>query len=168
MNSRSNVSSGVATITPIQRIHMPALRLAAVALACASASTLRAQSALSAPTGRWAANITPLNELRGSAELTVAPRGPRESRLRLTVRLVPINRQLAWDVVAGRCGEEGRPIAAAAAFRQILSRNDGSGDATATLPAVEAGKAYYVRVFAPGTVPSDRTGYGCANLSEVP
>ncbi len=151
---------------------MPALRSAAVAVAvavaCAGAPALRAQSTLPAPTGRWVATIAQLNELRGAAELNVASRGPRESRFRLSVRLVPINRQLAWDVVVGRCGGEGRPLAAAAAFRQILSRNDGSGEATATLPALETGKAYYVRVFAPGVAPSDRTAYGCANLSEVP
>jgi hypothetical protein len=86
----------------------------------------------------------------------------------LTLRLIPINRQVAWDIVAGRCGDEGRPIAAAAAFRQILSRNDGSGDGIATVPVLEPGKPYYVRVFSPGEVPSDRAGYGCANLSEVP
>ncbi len=92
----------------------------------------------------------------------------RVARAKLSLRLVPINRQVAWDIVNGRCGDEGRPVAAAAAFRQILSRNDGSGEGIATVPVLEPGKPYYVRVFSPGSVPADRGGFGCANLSEVP
>jgi hypothetical protein len=132
--------------------------------------TLHAQDAApaAAPSGKWTATIAQLNTLRGAADLTVAPKGSKESRAKLSLRLIPINRQVAWDIVAGRCGDEGRPVAAAAAFRQILSRNDGSGDGMATIPVLEPGKPYYVRVFSPGEVPSDRAGFGCANLSEVP
>ena len=144
---------------------------ACVGLALASAPcTLRAQepAALAKPSGKWVATIAQLTELRGAAELSVSPKGDKESRLKLSLRLVPINRQVSWDVVAGRCGDEGRPLAAAAAFRQILTRNDGSGEGMGTVPSLETGKPYYLRVFAPGVVPSDRGGYGCANLSEVP
>jgi hypothetical protein len=132
--------------------------------------SLHAQDAApaAAPSGKWTATIAQLNVLRGAADLSVSPKSSKESRAKLSLRLVPINRQVAWDIVAGRCGDEGRPVAAAAAFRQILSRNDGSGDGMATIPALEPGKPYYVRVFSPGEVPSDRAGFGCANLSEVP
>jgi hypothetical protein len=125
-------------------------------------------AATAKPSGKWTATIAQLNVLRGAADLTVSPKGEKESRAKLSLRLVPINRQVAWDIVAGRCGDEGRPVAAAAAFRQILSRNDGSGEAMATLPVLEPGKPYYIRVFSPGEVPADRGGFGCANLSEVP
>lgn len=144
-------------------------------IACASSLLLAPLSlaaqdstAMAKPSGKWLANIAQLGELRGAAEITVAPRNAKESRAKLSLRAVPINRQVAWDIVAGRCGDEGRPIAAAAAFRQVLSRNDGSGDGMANVPLLEPGKPYYVRVFAPGTVPEDRGGYGCANFSEVP
>ncbi len=158
-------------ISRIQSIHYGTCRLVAFAgiVALSMASTLQAQdaAAMAKPTGKWTANITQLGELRGAAELSVQPRNDKESRARLSLRAVPINRQIAWDIVAGRCGDEGRPVAAAAAFRQILSRNDGSGDGMATIPLLEPGKLYYVRVFAPGSVPADRGGFGCANLSEV-
>ncbi len=123
---------------------------------------------LAKSSGKWTATIAQLNVLRGAAELSVSPKGEKESRAKLSLRLVPINRQVGWDIVAGHCGDEGRPVSAAAAFRQILSRNDGSGEGMATVPTLESGKPYYVRVFSPGEVPSDRGGYGCANLSEIP
>ena len=147
-----------------------ARRAAVGALALALPSALHAQDAtpMAKPSGKWTATIAQLNALRGAADLSVALKGEKESRAKLSLRLVPINRQVAWDIVAGRCGDEGRPVAAAAAFRQILSRNDGSGEGMATVPSLESGKPYYVRVFSPGEVPSDRAGYGCANLSEVP
>ncbi len=142
--------------------------ISALALAVPSALHAQDSSALAKVSGKWTATIAQLNILRGSADLSVAPKGAKESRVKLSLRLVPINRQVAWDIVAGRCGDEGRPVSAAAAFRQILTRNDGSGEGMATIPLLEAGKPYYVRVFSPGEVPSDRAGYGCANLSELP
>ncbi len=143
---------------------------ALVALSCALPAVGHAQDAPAVvkASGKWTATIAQLSTLRGAADLRIEPKGDKESRARLSLRLVPINRQVAWDIVAGRCGDEGRPVAAGAAFRQILSRNDGSGEGMATIPALETGKPYYVRVFAPGEVPSDRAGYGCANISEVP
>jgi hypothetical protein len=151
-----------------------AVRRRAARIVCAGAlvfpAVVHAQDVapMAKASGKWTATIAQLNELRGAADLAVSPKGDKESRARLSLRLVPINRQVAWDIVAGSCGDEGRPLAAAAAFRQILSRNDGSGDGMATIPVLEVGKPYYVRVFPPGQVPSDRAGFGCANLSEVP
>ena len=142
--------------------------LIAVALSLSPALGAQEPASLVKPSGKWIATIAQLSELRGTADISVSPKGEKESRVKLSLRLVPINRQIAWDVVSGRCGDEGRPIAAAAAFRQVLSRTDGSGEAMATVPVLEAGKMYYVRVFAPGIVPADRGGYGCANLSEAP
>ncbi len=135
-----------------------------------TASIARAQdtAAVVAPPSdaKWAGSIVALNTIRGSASLTIEPRNATDARIRLQLRAVPINLRVSWDVVAGSCGDEGRPVAAAAAFRQILTRNDGSGDVQVTLPKLARGKRYYFRVFAPGEVPADRGGYGCANLSE--
>jgi len=151
-----------------------ATRRSAFAAVCALSisfpAALQAQDTATAgkPTGKWTATIAQLSVLRGAADISISPKNEKESRVKLSLRLVPINRQISWDIVGGACGDEGRPVAAAAAFRQILSRNDGSGEATATIPLLEAGKPYYVRVFSPGEVPRDRGGFGCANLSEVP
>jgi hypothetical protein len=133
-------------------------------------AVLRAQdsAAVLGKSGKWSAAMSTLNGLRGAADLRVEPQGGKDSRARLSIRNAPINRQLAWDIVAGSCGDEGRPVAAGAAFRQILTRNDGTGDATARIPKLEPGKRYYVRLFEPSQVPGDRTGVGCANLSEEP
>ncbi len=154
----------------LDRVARRSIAGAISALAFAVPSALHAQdsSALAKASGKWTATIAQLNILRGAADLSVAPKGAKESRVKLSLRLVPINRQVAWDIVAGRCGDEGRPVSAAAAFRQILTRNDGSGEGMATISLLESGKPYYVRVFSPGEVPSDRAGYGCANLSELP
>ncbi len=133
-------------------------------------AALRAQdsAAVAGKSGKWSATMSTLNGLRGAADLRVEPQGGKDSRARLSIRNAPINRQLAWDIVAGSCGDEGRPVAAGAAFRQILTRNDGTGDATARISKLETGKRYYVRLFEPSQVPGDRTGFGCANLSEEP
>lgn len=121
-------------------------------------------------TGKWSASVTTLSgsNMHGAADLRVEARNDKESRARLSVRSVPINRQLAWDVVAGSCGDEGRPVAAAAAFRVLLTRNDGGGETLANVPKLASGQRYYVRVYAQGEAVTDRTAFGCANLSEVP
>jgi hypothetical protein len=71
--------------------------------------SLHAQDAApaAAPSGKWTATIAQLNVLRGAADLSVSPKSSKESRAKLSLRLVPINRQVAWDIVAGRCGDEG-------------------------------------------------------------
>lgn len=133
---------------------------------------LSAQDA-AAPTnsGKWSAIVNTLSGsggMRGTAEFRVEPRNEKESRAKLSVRSVPINRQLAWDIVAGSCNDEGKPVAAPAAFRVLLTRNDGGGDAMANIPKLESGKRYYARVYGQGDNVTDRTAYGCANLSETP
>ena len=144
------------------------LAAGAVALLTAVAPLGAQDSTAAAPkgSGKWSASIGSLTGIRGAADVRVEARNDKESRARLTVRSTPINRQIAWDIVAGSCGDDGRPVAAAAAFRRLLTRNDGGGDAMATFPRLESGKRYYVRVFDPQEPPADRSGFGCANLSE--
>jgi hypothetical protein len=145
---------------------LPALTLCAMAALPAAAQD-SSTVAIRPGNGKWSATIGSFNNPeRGAAELRVEPKGPKEARARLAVRNVAINRQLTWDVVAGSCGDEGAPVAARAAFRSMLTRNDGTGDAMATIPVLEPGKRYYVRVFAQGSQITDRTALGCANLSE--
>lgn len=121
-----------------------------------------------APSHKWSANLI-FRGIRGGGEVRVeAGKKETESRVRLTMRNAPINRQVAWDVVAGSCGDEGRPVAAAAAFRQILTGNDGGGMASATVPRLTPGQRYYVRLFDPATPPIDNAVFVCANLSEEP
>jgi hypothetical protein len=129
----------------------------------------RAASAQGAtPSHKWSAMLL-FRGQRGGGEARVEP-GKRdtESRVRLTMRNLPINVQVAWDVVAGSCGDEGRPVAAAAAFRQVLSGNDGGGMVSATIPRLTPGQRYYVRVYDPSTPPLDAQVFVCANLSEEP
>ena len=145
--------------------------LSAIALCAVVGTPVAAQdSAQAAPagSGKWAGSIISLSNLRGAADIRVEPKGAKDSRAKLTIRSAPINRQIAWDIAVGSCGDDGRPVAAGAAFRQLLTRNDGSGDAMATIPKLESGKRYYARVFDPGSTPSDLGGYGCTNLSEQP
>jgi hypothetical protein len=155
----------------MSRRFVPSLSRSAALLAGALlfASPLAAQdSAAAAPKGKgkWSGKFISLAGIRGTAEIRVENRGDKESRARLTVSSAPMNRQLAWDIVAGSCGDEGRVIAPAAAFRVMLTRNDGSGDAMGTVPRLEAGKRYYARIFEQGQSPTDRNAYGCTNLSE--
>ena len=144
----------------------------AMALCVVVGTTLGAQDSAKVPSstgsGKWAGSIISLSTLRGAADIRVEPKGEKDSRAKLTVRSAPVNRQLAWDIALGSCGEDGRPVAAGSTFRQLLTRNDGSGDAMATIPKLETGKRYYARVFDPGSTPSDLGGYGCTNLSEQP
>ena len=76
--------------------------------------------------------------------------------------------RIAWDIVAGNCNDQGAPIAAQAAFTQAQTQMDGGGSATATIPKLESGKRYYVRVFDPQVAPNDQNVWGCANISEKP
>jgi hypothetical protein len=132
----------------------------------AAAHTSQAQ--LAAPSNKWSANLQ-FRSIRGGGEVRVEPgKKDSESRVRLVMRNLPINRQVAWDVVAGSCNDEGRPVAAAAAFRQVLTGNDGGGMVSATVPRLTPGQRYYVRVFDPATPPLDAQVFVCANLSEEP
>jgi hypothetical protein len=76
--------------------------------------------------------------------------------------------RIAWDIVEGQCRDNGAPIAPQAAFTQIQSQMDGGGTASANVPRLVSGKAYYVRVFDPQVSPTDDNVWGCANLAEKP
>jgi hypothetical protein len=141
-------------------------RLLPLVLVVVSARISAAQ--VSAPSNKWSAALQ-FRTIRGGGEVRVeAGKKDTESRVRLTMRNLPINRQVAWDVVAGSCNDEGRPVAAAAAFRQVLTGNDGGGMVSATVPRLTPGQRYYVRVFDPATPPMDAQAFVCANLSEEP
>jgi hypothetical protein len=121
----------------------------------------------SAQSGKWIATVPQLT-IRGTADLTIEPRNEKQSRAKISFRNTANDRQIAWDIVAGRCGEEGLPIAPQATFRQVRTGLDGQGEVTANIPLLVPGKSYYVRVFDPGEQPTDRNGFGCANISEKP
>lgn len=122
----------------------------------------------SAPqTGKWFATV---NQLRngGSADLTIESRNDKQSRARLSFRNVSRDMRIAWDIVAGSCNDQGAPIAPQAAFTQAQTQMDGGGSVTATIPKLESGKRYYIRVFDPQVAPTDQNVWGCANISEKP
>jgi hypothetical protein len=120
----------------------------------------------SAQSGKWVATITQLRGAGGSADITVEPRNDRQSRVKITFRNTNRDMRLAWDIAVGRCGDEGAPIAAQAAFTQVQTQMDGSGTATSNVPKLEVGKLYYVRVYDPQRVATDASAFGCGNLSE--
>lgn len=124
-------------------------------------------SAASAQSGKWTATILQLS-IRGSADITIEPRNEKESKAKISFRNTANDRQLAWDIAEGRCGQEGNSIATLATFRQVRTGLDGQGQATSNVPLLQSGKAYYVRVFNPDVQPQDSGALGCANLSEKP
>jgi hypothetical protein len=141
----------------------------AVSAGLLSSAVLSAQPATAvAPSDRWSAQLV-LTGLRGGGELRVEPgRRDAESRVRLVLRNLPMNRPVGWDVVRGSCGDEGAPVAAAAAFRPLVTGTDGGAMGTATVPRLTPGQRYYARVFDPAEPPLDARVWGCANLSEQP
>jgi hypothetical protein len=144
------------------------VRALSVAGLLLAASAVSVEAQVTTVSNKWSANVQ-FRSGRGGGELRVeAGKKDTESRVRLTMRNLPINRQLAWDVVSGSCNDEGRPVAAAAAFRQVLSGNDGGAMVSATVPRLTPGQRYYVRVFDPGTPPMDGQAFACVNLSEEP
>ena len=120
-----------------------------------------------AQTGKWFALVNKLT-ITGSVDLTVEPRNDTQSKAKIILRNSKRETRLAWDIVAGRCQDEGAPIAAQAAFTQVMTQMDGGGTATANIPKLESGKLYYLRVFDPQTAASDVTALGCANIAEQP
>ncbi|MCC6318755.1 MAG: hypothetical protein IT361_13825 [Gemmatimonadaceae bacterium] len=134
-----------------------------VALATLAASPF----AVEAQSGKWVGTIAQMSG-GGAADISVEPRGGDKSRARITFRNAKGAIQLAWDIVAGSCRDEGAPVAPQPAFNQIQTQMDGGGSGTATIPKLESGKRYYVRVFDPQTAPTDAAAFGCANLSEKP
>lgn len=121
-----------------------------------------------AQSGKWVATIAQLRSAGGAADITVEPRNEKQSRVKITFRNTRRDMRLAWDIVVGRCGDEGAPIAAQAAFTQVQTQMDGGGTVTSNVPKLESGKLYYVRVFDPQTPATDASAYGCGNLSEKP
>ena len=119
-----------------------------------------------AQSGKWVATITQLSSIAGAADITIEPRNERQSRVKITFRNTRRDMRLAWDIVVGRCGDDGAPIAAQAAFTQVQTQMDGGGTATSNVPKLESGKLYYVRVFDPQVAPRDGNAFGCGNLSE--
>ena len=134
--------------------------LSVILVAVVAPRTVPAQS------GKWVGTISQLRNGGGAADITVEPRNERQSRVKITFRNTRRDMRLAWDIVVGRCGDEGAPIAAQAAFTQVLTQMDGGGTVTSNVPKLESGKAYYVRVFDPQTAATDAGAFGCGNLSE--
>ena len=137
-----------------------ALALSAILVAVEAPREMPTQS------GKWVATITQLRTAGGAADITVEPRNEKQSRAKITFRNTNRDMRLAWDIVVGRCGDEGAPIAAQAAFTQVQTQMDGSGTATSNVPKLEGGKLYYVRVYDPQTAATDASAFGCGNLSE--
>ena len=117
--------------------------------------------------GKWFATVSQLRN-GGSADVTIESRNDKQSRAKITFRNGNRDKRIAWDIVAGNCNDQGAPIAAQAAFTQVQTQMDGGGSATATIPKLESGKRYYVRVFDPQIAPNDQNVWGCANISEKP
>jgi hypothetical protein len=141
--------------------------LVLAAVIAATPIALQAQDAAKPPSGKWVATLSNLS-VGGAADVTIEPRNDKQSRARVAFRNLKKEMRISWDIVAGNCRDEGRPIAAQAAFTNVQLQMDGSGTATANIPKLESGKPYYVRVFDPQTPPSDGAAFGCANLAEKP
>lgn len=124
--------------------------------------------AQSPASGKWAANITQIRTAGGAAELRVEPRSEKESRAKLMIRNSKRETRFWWDMVAGRCNDEGTRIAAQAKFTAIQAGMDGSAEVSVNIPKLESGKLYYVRVFEGGSSTTDSGAWGCANLAELP
>ncbi len=146
----------------------PAFRLSRALMGAVGAVALLSPAVAEAQSGKWVGTVSTLRSAGGSADITIEPRGEKQSRVRLTVRNVNRDMRIAWDIVAGQCRDNGAPIAPQAAFTQLQSQMDGGGSATANVPKLTSGQPYYVRVFDPQLSPTDDNVWGCANLAEKP
>ena len=144
---------------------MPSNIVGVVILAAACVTFAPART--TAQSGKWKGAIASLTGVRGNVDLTIEP-FRNESRAKLVVRASTGDAQIGWDIAVGRCGMDGAPIEAQAAFPQITTRLDGSGEATTRLAKLESGKQYYLRVYNPKKQVTDNSAYGCANISEIP
>ena len=148
-------------MTPFTAVPRVALLLASFAVL--SPAVAHAQS------GKFVGSVQQLKDGRGSADISIDPRNEKQSRAKITFRNTQRDARIAWDIVQGRCGDNGASIAPQATFTQVITQMDGSGSATANIPKLESGKQYYVRVFDPQSQPTDAVGgAGCANLCEKP
>jgi hypothetical protein len=134
----------------------------------AAIAFLAASPAASAQTsGKWSATLVFSGRMAGDLRVEKGKKDD-ESQARLDIRNGSINRQIAWDIAEGVCGDNAQSIAPRAKFRQMLTSNDGSASVRVTIPRLQPGKRYYVRVFDPGFQGEDRGGMSCVNLSEEP
>ncbi|MEP6834223.1 MAG: hypothetical protein ABJB74_12555 [Gemmatimonas sp.] len=150
-------------------ISAPTSRKVAKLLAVATAFAVLpvvAQAQVPAASGKWVANISQLKSVGGSAELRVEPRSEKESRAKLMITNSRKETRFWWDIVAGRCNDEGTRIAPQAKFTMLQGGMDGSAEISANIPKLESGKLYYVRVFEGGSPGTDASAYGCGNLAE--
>lgn len=132
------------------------------------AALVAVPSLAEAQSGKWAASIQIQTTSSGTADITIEPRDDKHSRVKFSVRGSKSQSKFAWDIVAGRCRDEGVPVAQKAVFSPLQTRLDGSGEVIINLPKLESGKLYYVRVYEPRTVVSDASAYGCGALVEKP
>lgn len=131
----------------------------------AVAITLLLPLSLHAQSGKWVATIGQLTN-GGAADISVDPRNDKQSKAKIILRNTKRDMRLAWDIVSGRCRDEGVAVAPQAAFSQIQTQMDGGGTASSNVPKLESGKMYYVRVYDPQINATDASAFGCANLSE--
>lgn len=118
-----------------------------------------------AQSGKWVGTVGQIQG-GGSADITIEARNAKQSRVKVSFRNLKRDMRIAWDIVAGNCGDQGAPIAPQAAFTQAQSQMDGSGTVSANVPKLQSGQRYYLRVFDPQVAPQDNNVWGCANLSE--
>ncbi len=137
--------------------------LAATAATLALAPVAGAQEV----SGKWSATLVFSGRMAGDLRVEKAKKDD-ESQARIEIRNAAINTQIAWDIAEGVCGDNAQSIAPRAKFRQMLTSNDGSANVRSTVPRLQPGKRYYVRVFSPGNSGDDRSGMSCVNLSEEP
>ena len=70
-----------------------------------------------------------------------------------------------WEVLEGKCGYDGRPVAPPTAFPPVYIENSGNGAAIAKLKTrLEPGKEYFINLY---TAPEQRTGIvACGKLAD--
>ena len=143
--------------------------LATVALLSVPVAGAQAQeSALVQSSGKWAATLLFTGRMAGDVRVEPAKKDT-ESQARIDLRNAPLNRQIAWEIAEGVCGDNAAPIQPRAKFRQMLTGNDGSGSLRVTTPRLVPGKRYYVRVIDPSAgAQDDRSAMSCTNMSEEP
>lgn len=129
------------------------------------AAAVMALPAVAHAQGKWVGQVTVMT-IGGSADITVEPRNEKQSRVKVSIRNSRKELKLGWDVVHGRCRDEGIQVAPQATFQVIQNSMDGSGVGTANIPKLESGKPYYLRIFEAGKLGNDRDAYGCAQIVE--
>jgi hypothetical protein len=87
-----------------------------------------------------------------------------------TTVTVSINRGVpgaayGWEVLEGKCGYDGRPVAPPTSFPPVYVEDSGYGAAIAKLKTkLERGKEYFINLY---TAPEQRTGIvACARLAD--